>query len=94
MAGNKFEAIRNFESAVLLAARGGYQQDAALASEHLGMLHLDMQENETAAHQLKEAIKYYQHYGATAKVMQLEGRYSHLWAKKPTEIFTISSDQI
>ena len=93
VAGHKFDAIRHFETAALLAAKGGKQQDAGLAFEHLGMLYLEMQENDNAAHQFMEAIKSYQSYGSIAKVVQLEEKHSYLWAKKkPTEIFTTPSD--
>jgi hypothetical protein len=34
--GKKYDVIKKYESAILLIARGGYQQDAALATERFG----------------------------------------------------------
>jgi hypothetical protein len=38
--GDKYNAIKKYEAAILLAGQGGYQQDAALATERLGDFYL------------------------------------------------------
>ena len=88
--GKKYAAVKQYEVAVLLAARAGYQQDAGLASERLGEYHLtDMSDQEEAAYRIGEAIKYWRGWGAIAKVEALEKKYTEILAQ-PTEVFTIT----
>lgn len=79
--GNKFSAINNYEVAVLLAARGGYLHDAALASERLGSFYLKLGDREEATFRIGQSIKYWREWGATAKVGHLEEKYVDLMPK-------------
>jgi hypothetical protein len=82
--GNKYDAIKQYEAAILLAARGGYLHDAALATERFGAFYLKrMGEREEAAYQISQSIKYWAEWGAFAKVRQLEEKYADMLPKKP-----------
>lgn len=75
----KYGAIRNYEAAISFAARAGFQQIAAYASERLGDFNLDvMDEKEEASCHIKKSISYWRVYGAAAKVTDLETKYGHL----------------
>jgi hypothetical protein len=77
--GKKYDAIKKYESAILLAARGGYQQDAALATERFGEFYLNvMGDRDDAAYQIGQSIKYWRDWGAVAKVQYLEEKYGSL----------------
>jgi hypothetical protein len=85
-------AMKSFELAVLLAGRGGYQHDAALASERYGEFHLSiMKDNEEGIYRLKEAARYWRCWGAHAKVEALE-RHSAAVGRlqKPTDIIGLN----
>jgi tetratricopeptide (TPR) repeat protein len=83
----KFKAAeKHYQSAVVLAARGGFVNDAALANERYGefLLH-DMSDRQEAVYRFEEAIKFYSEWGADKKVGLLREQYSDLWPQ-PTEI--------
>ena len=85
--GKKFDAMKNYEICILLAARGGFQHDAAWASERYGRFCLTLNnEQDEANYRLQEAIKYYRGWGALAKVNALEAEFPHL-VEKPIQIF-------
>ena len=90
--GRKFAAIKQYEAAILLAARGGYQQDAALACERLGEFQLQvMNDHDEARYRLEEAIKYWKSWGALAKVNQLHNKYDELLSSsQPLEIVALN----
>jgi hypothetical protein len=71
---------------VVMAARGGFVHDAALANERYGefLLH-DMSDKREALFRFEEAIKFYSDWGASKKVELLREQYSDLW-QTPTEI--------
>ena len=72
-------AVRRYELAILLSARGGHQSDAALASERLGQFYLSMGgDEEEARYRLHEAAKYWKSWGALGKVHALEEQYPFL----------------
>eukprot|EP00977_Amphora_coffeiformis_P020355 scaffold8152_cov195-Amphora_coffeaeformis.AAC.2 len=74
--GQNFAAIKHYEIALLLAARGGFQQDAAFASERLGDFQTEvMKDVEEGRYRIGEAIKYWGGWGAMAKVEHLEQKY-------------------
>lgn len=74
--GHNFAAIKHYEIAIMLAARGGFQQDAAFANERLGQYQIEvMKDVEEGIYRIGEAIKYWGCWGAAAKVHQLEERY-------------------
>jgi hypothetical protein len=77
--GRKYEAMKQYEAAILLAARGGYQQDAALATERFREFYLRvMGEREDAAYHIGQSIKYWGEWGAMAKVRHLQEKYADL----------------
>jgi hypothetical protein len=81
--GNTSGAIKHYELATLLSARGGYQQDAALATERFGEFYWKvMGDREEAAYQISQSIKYWGQWGAVAKVRHLEAKYAELLLRK------------
>ena len=92
--GKRFSAIKHYEVTILQAARSGYQQDAALASERLGEYQLSvMRDNEEGAFRLREAEKYWRSWGALAKIKHLVAKYPEVFCAIPTgEIFTLMTD--
>jgi hypothetical protein len=77
--GKNAAAMKQYEVSIVLAARGGYQHDAALASERLGEFHLTvMKDRNEAAYRLGQATNYWKSWGAMAKVADLEKKYSQL----------------
>jgi hypothetical protein len=82
--GKKFDATKHYEAAILQAARGGFQHDAALATERLAELHFhstEMHDREEAAFQVRQSIRYWGEWGAMAKVRHLEQKYADLIAQ-------------
>jgi hypothetical protein len=89
--GKKYDAVKQYEAAVLLAARGGYQHDAALATERFGEFYLKvMGDREDAAYQIGQSMKYWGEWGAVAKVHHLEEKYGDLLETKKTTV-TVST---
>jgi hypothetical protein len=84
--GKSKAAQKHYQSAVVLAARGGFVHDAALANERYAefLLH-DMSDKQEAAFRVEEAIKFYSEWGASKKVDLLRVQYSDL-SPRPTEI--------
>jgi hypothetical protein len=79
--GNKHDAIEQYEAAILMAARGGYQHDAALATQRFGEFYLTvMNDREDASYQIGQSIQYWRDWGAVAKVRHLKVKYSDLLA--------------
>jgi hypothetical protein len=77
--GKKYDAIKKYEAAILLAARGGYQQDAALATQRFGEFYLRvMGEQEDAAYHIAQSMKYWGQWGSKAKVRHLQEKYADL----------------
>lgn len=91
--GKNFKAIKHFESAILLAARGGFQQDAALASERYGEFQMEvMNDLDEGRYRIRQAIKYWRGWGAMAKVEQLEHKYLELlMPEQPSTIFALGA---
>jgi hypothetical protein len=81
--GKSFDAVKHYEATILMAARAGYQHDAALATERLGAFHLRVTGNrEDAAYQIGRSIQYWGEWGAVAKVRHLEEKYADLLEPK------------
>jgi hypothetical protein len=78
--GKSKAALKHYQSAVSLAARGGFVHDAALANERYAeyLLH-DMSDRQDAIFYFEEAIKFYSEWGALKKVDLLREKYSDLW---------------
>ena len=65
----KMSAVKKFEEGILLAARAGYQNDAALGNERLGAFFKSMGQEEDARYRFDQASKYYENWGAHAKLV-------------------------
>ena len=78
--GKSNAALQHYQSAVSLAARGGFVHDAALANERYAeyLLH-DLSDRQEATFYFEEAIKFYSEWGALKKVDLLREKYSDLW---------------
>ena len=87
--GRKHVAKKHYEVAAILAGRGGFVRDAALANERYGEFLLeDMCDREDAAFRFQEAIKLYLEWEARAKAELLSAKYGYLWSTPPKEIST------
>jgi hypothetical protein len=73
-------AIRKYEEAVAAAREYGFVQDAALASELMAELHLEMGNEKGGLTHLLAALAGYSAWGADAKVKDLETRYARVLA--------------
>jgi hypothetical protein len=84
--GKSKEAELHYQSAVVMAARGGFVHDAALANERYGEFLLnELSDKYMAVFRLEEAIKLYSEWGALKKVELLREQYSDL-LPQPSEI--------
>jgi hypothetical protein len=80
--GKNFTAMKHYEATVLSAVRGGYQHDAALATERFGEFHLlVLGDRPEAINQFTHSIKYWRDWGAIAKVRHLEEKNADLMFK-------------
>lgn len=80
-------AEKHYRSAASIAARSGFSNDAAIACERFGEFLLEFsRDEEAAANQFQNSIRFYTEYGATKKVDLLAGKYSHLWVALPGSI--------
>jgi hypothetical protein len=86
--GNNFLAKNDYESAIALASRFGFNQDAALACERYGAFLLnEMDDAENGClYQLQQAVRRYSEWGAFGKVEVLEKTFADLLRTKPDEI--------
>jgi hypothetical protein len=83
--GKNFAAIQAYQASIVAAARGGFQQDAALATERLGEFYWTvMGDPEAAVYQLGQSMKYWGEWGAVAKVRHLEEKYGELFLATKT----------
>lgn len=83
--GKHYLAKNDYEAGTVLAARGGFIHDAALANERYAEFLLDeMDDKESAVYKLKEAIKLYSEWGAHAKAEQLSRKYDCFLSHPPT----------
>jgi predicted ATPase len=74
-----------FQTAITLAARSGLTHDTALACERFAtFLFYCGHDDSTANYQLNEALRYYQEWGAFAKVAMLQRDYPQLQDKLNT----------
>lgn len=78
ISGNNAEAINLYDRAVAGAQENSYLQEAALANELAAKFYLDWGKPKVAAGYLQEAYSYYAHWGAGAKLVDLETRYPGL----------------
>jgi predicted ATPase/signal transduction histidine kinase len=68
-------AIRHYEQAITLAAKNGFAQEEALASELAARFYFSRSQEKVARTYLQEAHYGYQQWGAAAKVSHLERQY-------------------
>ena len=86
--GRKQTAKKRYERAVVLAAGGGFMQDAAIASERYGRFLIETEGpsgGNEATFRLKEAAKFYSEWGAHARLRVLREEFPDLWPV-PNEI--------
>ncbi|HIK07410.1 MAG TPA: AAA family ATPase [Trichormus sp. M33_DOE_039] len=79
--GQKSEAIEMYDRAISLAQENGYIQDKALANELAAKFYLDWGKQHIAQEYMTEAYYDYAHWGAKAKVADLEQHYPQLLTK-------------
>ena len=78
--GRHHTAKQQYETAIVLAARGGFVQDAALASEKYGSFLLDvLGDADEARYRFCEAAKYYEAWGAHRKARQLRDTHKEMF---------------
>ena len=85
-AGNIVEAMDLYDRAIKNARRNDYIQEAALANELALKFYLSLDKPKFAQLYLNEAIYCYSHWGAVAKVKDLEGQYPDLLIVNKTKI--------
>lgn len=74
--GKTRDAVKFYEKAIILSARSGFLQDAAIASERYSLfLSRDMQDDREAEFRMQESIKFYRSWGAHAKADMLEEKH-------------------
>ena len=79
LTGKSSLAELQYQSAVTIAARGGFVHDAAMASERYADFKLrDQSDKQDATYHLNEAIRFYTIWGATRKVEMLQENYRDL----------------
>ncbi|MGK7928557.1 MAG: ATP-binding protein [Spirulina sp.] len=78
VSGQKLEAIELYDKAIAGAKEYEYIQDEALANELAAQFYLDWGKEHFAALYMQQAYYCYAHWGAKAKVQDLEQRYSQL----------------
>ncbi|MEO0986155.1 MAG: ATP-binding sensor histidine kinase [Cyanobacteria bacterium J06639_14] len=76
--GQRLEAMDTYDRAIALAKTHGYSQEEALANELTAKFYLDRGQDKIAAGYMQEAYYCYSRWGAKAKVVDLETRYSEL----------------
>ncbi len=76
--GNKAEALEHYDRAISLAKVNGYIQEEALSNELVAKFYLDWGKEKVAQAYMQEAYYCYAHWGAKAKIEDLEKRYPQL----------------
>ena len=95
--GQKLEAIELYDRAILGAQENKYIHEEALANERAALFYLDWGKETIARAYLQKAYYGYARWGATAKVIDLEERYSHLlqpMGQPATRSLTLSQTQL
>ncbi|WP_427157388.1 trifunctional serine/threonine-protein kinase/ATP-binding protein/sensor histidine kinase [Aliinostoc sp. HNIBRCY26] len=83
--GETLAAMEYYDCAVRGASNSGYSQEEALAYERAAEFYLSLGRNEFASLYMTKAHYGYRHWGATAKVRDLELKHSELIAKVSTQ---------
>eukprot|EP00529_Nitzschia_sp_RCC80_P007009 CAMPEP_0113477908 /NCGR_PEP_ID=MMETSP0014_2-20120614/20454_1 /TAXON_ID=2857 /ORGANISM="Nitzschia sp." /LENGTH=1501 /DNA_ID=CAMNT_0000371025 /DNA_START=68 /DNA_END=4573 /DNA_ORIENTATION=+ /assembly_acc=CAM_ASM_000159 len=81
----KYQVARNqYESATVIASRGSFLHDAALANERFGIFLLNqIHDEEMAAFRLRRAVQLYNEWGSVLKASMLEKDYRELLYAHP-----------
>ena len=88
-------AMKKYESATVMASRGSFLHDAALANERFGIFLLNqMHDKEMAAFRLHKAIKLYSEWGSVSKASMLEKNYQELLHAHPDVSKTFVAPEI
>ena len=78
--GKQLSAEKNYQSAIAMAARGGFIHDAAIANERYGQYLVSTDDENGAKFHINKSIGYYKEWGASKKVdLLLNKDYSELW---------------
>ncbi|MFB2895426.1 AAA family ATPase [Aerosakkonemataceae cyanobacterium BLCC-F50] len=78
--GQRYEAMDYYDRAIAGAKEQGYIQEEALANELAAKFYLEWKKEKVAAGYMQEAYYGYAHWGAKAKIADLEKRYPQLLA--------------
>ncbi len=89
--GENFEAMEKYDRAISIAKENKYLNEEALANELAAKLYLDWGKDKIARVYLADAHYCYTHWGARAKVEELERRYPAFLIRIPATT-SISSD--
>jgi predicted ATPase len=82
--GKTHVAMKHYEVAVVMATRGGFTQDAALANERFAeFLYEDVKDPEMAAFRVNQAVRLYYEWGSLKKAEMLEEKYEELLFEHP-----------
>ena len=88
--GHESEARDYYDRAIDLAGEHEYVNDVALANELAAMFYLGRNQSRIAYHYLRDAHYAYLHWGALAKVRDLEVRYPQLWTQAVPDLQRLS----
>ena len=90
--GRSDSATKLYSKAITLAARSGFQHNAALASERFAeYLLLDLNEDNRAVQYFQDSIQYYSGWGSDYKAETLKKKYEHLWLDEIPLDITVST---
>ncbi len=89
--GKNVRAMEYYERAIQGARKQGYIQEEAIAYERAAEFYLFIGREEIAQFYMKNAYHSYAHWGATAKVKDLESEYPHFLVTTRTEVKGIST---
>ncbi|MBD2552821.1 AAA family ATPase [Limnothrix sp. FACHB-708] len=78
LSGDRSSAVDLYDRAILLAQKNEFIQEEALANELTAKFYLDWGKEKIAESYMQEAYYHYAHWGAKAKVNDLEERYPQL----------------
>ncbi len=87
------EAIEYYEQAIMGAKENEYIQEEALANELAAKFYLNWGKEKVASGYMQEAYYCYAHWGAKAKVSNLESNYSQLLAPILNQPQSVSSSE-
>ncbi|BAQ61185.1 serine/threonine protein kinase PrkC [Geminocystis sp. NIES-3708] len=75
---NKAKAIENYDKAIELAKENQFINEVAMANELAGKFYLSWKKEKLAQIYFEESLYYYTRWGATAKIADLQQKYSQV----------------